>query len=137
MCCSNTLDFHRYVEADPCSLKHHTHQSTPRHTQKQKLNGWVDAALDMEGGMEPGSGSLPVSVQTVLLYIDNASKDVRVSTCAVPYLVLLYCCTLHTQKLFLSLPCTSTPPSSFPMPSFFHLPFSPYLSTLVSLTHSH
>jgi hypothetical protein len=33
----------------------------------------------MAGGMEPGSGSLPVSVQTVLLYIDNASKDVRVS----------------------------------------------------------
>ena len=39
----------------------------------------MDAALALEGGMDADSGSLPVSVTTALLYIDNAAKDVRVS----------------------------------------------------------
>ena len=47
--------------------------------QKQKLNLWVDSALELEGGMDPDTGMLSSYVQTALKYIDNASKDVRVS----------------------------------------------------------
>ena len=40
---------------------------------------WVDSALELDGGMDPDTGMLSSHVQTALKYIDNASKDVRVS----------------------------------------------------------
>ena len=53
----------------------------------------MDAALALEGGMDADSGSLPVSVTTALLYIDNAAKDVRVSCNLSVYVcVCVYVC---------------------------------------------
>ena len=45
--------------------------------KKSKLNAMVDAALALEGGIDVDSGALSPAIQTALLYIDNASKDVR------------------------------------------------------------
>ena len=45
--------------------------------KKSKLNAMVDAALALEGGIDVASGALSPAVHTALLYIDNASKDVR------------------------------------------------------------
>ena len=45
--------------------------------KKSKLHAMVDAALGLEGGIDTASGTLSPAVHTALLYIDNASKDVR------------------------------------------------------------
>lgn len=45
--------------------------------KKSKLNAMVDAALALEEGIDVASGALSPAVHTALLYIDNASKDVR------------------------------------------------------------
>ena len=48
--------------------------------------------------MDADSGSLPVSVTTALLYIDNAAKDVRVSdgvcvcVCVCEHMLCMYVC---------------------------------------------
>lgn len=46
--------------------------------KKEKLNSMIDEALNMDGGMDQSSGALSAAIQTALLYIENASKDVRV-----------------------------------------------------------
>ena len=45
--------------------------------KKSRLHALVDAALGLEGGIDQASGVLSPAVHTALLYIDNASKDVR------------------------------------------------------------
>ncbi len=44
--------------------------------KREKILNMVDAALDMEGGLEEGGG-MSVGVKTALLYIGNAAKDIR------------------------------------------------------------
>jgi hypothetical protein len=132
----------------PTPASPHTRPSPPTSrlitSQKQKLNGWVDAALDMAGGMEPGSGSLPVSVQTVLLYIDNASKDVRVRKNSHTPSHTLLCSTLPLPLLSSQYPmCPQSLHSlslhSLPLCTCFQLltPLLPFLHfpSLLSLRH--